>query len=298
MTEIANLKENGFEWIDLVNPDAAELLKLAEKYKLHPALVNDCMQPDHLPKYERMQDYAFIIFRIHIENDLPEADSIQELTNKIAVFVSDKFIITIHRRKQVLFDGLLDQMRAKGCKNSRELLNLLILACLNTYEKPLNKISNSVDYFEEIVFLRPKKIPLLKGLYYIKRKIDLLRRMLILSFEIIDSIDSAEEGNVNTRDTRDQYVKFQNMFDALSENIHQLLNIYFSASSQRTNETMRVLTIFSVFFMPLTFIVGIYGMNFNYMPELGWKLGYPGVMGLMAIVTFLIYIWFKRKRWL
>ncbi|MFP5081299.1 CorA family divalent cation transporter [Pedobacter sp. JCM 36344] len=298
MTEIANLKENGFEWIDLVNPDAEELLKLADKYKLHPALVNDCMQPDHLPKYERMQDYAFIIFRIHIDNDLPEADSIQELTNKIAVFVSDKFIITIHRRKQVLFDGLLDQMRANGCKNSRELLNLLILACLNTYEKPLNKISKSVDYFEEIVFLRPKKVPLLKGLYYIKRKIDLLRRMLILSFEIIDSIDSAAEGNVNTRDTRDQYVKLQNMFDALSENIHQLLNIYFSASSQRTNDTMRVLTIFSVFFMPLTFIVGIYGMNFNYMPELGWKLGYPGVMGLMAIVTFLIFIWFKRKRWL
>jgi magnesium transporter len=88
------------------------------------------------------------------------------------------------------------------------------------------------------------------------------------------------------------------MFDALSDNIHQLLNIYFSASSQRTNETMRILTIFSVFFMPLTFIVGIYGMNFEFMPELGWKMGYPGVMGLMAVVTLLIYIWFKRKRWL
>lgn len=298
MTEIATLKENGFEWIDLENPDSAELMKLAEKYKLHPALVNDCMQPDHLPKYERMQDYAFIIFRIHIENDLPEADRIQELTNKIAIFVSDRFIITIHRRKQVLFDGLMEQMKAKGCKDSRELLNLLIFACLNTYEKPLGKLSKSVDYFEEIVFLRPKKVPLLKGLYYIKRKIDLLRRMLILSFEIIDSIDSAEEGNVNTRDTRDQYVKFQNMFDALSDNIHQLLNIYFSASSQRTNDTMRILTIFSVFFMPLTFIVGIYGMNFEFMPELGWKMGYPGVMGLMAVVTLLIYIWFRRKRWL
>lgn len=298
MTAIATLKENGFEWIDLINPDSTELMRLAEKYKLHPALVNDCMQPDHLPKYERMQDYAFIIFRIYIENDLPEADSIRELTNKIAIFVSDKFIITIHRQKQILFDGLMEHMKEKGCKDSRELLNLLIFACLNTYEKPLGKLSKSVDYFEEIVFLRPKKVPLLKGLYYIKRKIDLLRRMLILSFEIIESIDSAEQGNVNTRDTRDQYIKFQNMFDALSDNIHQLLNIYFSASSQRTNDTMRILTIFSVFFMPLTFIVGIYGMNFKFMPELGWKLGYPGALGLMAFVTLLIYIWFRRKRWL
>jgi magnesium transporter len=121
--------------------------------------------------------------------------------------------------------------------------------------------------------------------------------MLILSFEIIDAIDS-EEGNVNTRDTRDLYVKFQNMCDALSENIHQLLSIYFSASSQKTNEIMRVLTIFSVFFMPLTFIVGIYGMNFDFMPELRWKLGYPAVMVTMVFVTVMIYFWFKRKKWL
>jgi len=77
-----------------------------------------------------------------------------------------------------------------------------------------------------------------------------------------------------------------------------LLNVYFSASSQRTNDTMRILTIFSVFFMPLTFIVGIYGMNFKFMPELEWKKGYPAVMILMGIITLLIYIWFKRKKWL
>jgi magnesium transporter len=88
------------------------------------------------------------------------------------------------------------------------------------------------------------------------------------------------------------------MYASLSENIHQLLTVYFSASSQRTNETMRILTIFSVFFMPLTFIVGIYGMNFKYMPELEWKAGYPAVMLLMAFVTLLIFIWFRRKKWL
>jgi len=168
---------------------------------------------------------------------------------------------------------------------------------LNTYDVPLAKLAKSVDYFEEIVFLRPKKVPLLKGLYYLKRKVDLLKRMLILSFEIIDAIDSTE-GDVNTRDIRDQYVKFQSMFDSLAENIHQLLAIYFSASSQKTNEIMRVLTILSVFFMPLTFIVGIYGMNFDVMPELHWKIGYPGVMGLMVVVTISIYLWFKRKGWL
>lgn len=295
--KIANRDEHGFEWLDITDPSVEELAEIAGKYKLHPVLVSDCLQPDHLPKYERMEDYSFIIFRIHIDNDVAEADTVQELTNKIAIFYAEKFILTIHRKKQVLFEGLFELVRTQKCGDTAELLNSLIHACLSTYEAPLAKLSKDVDYFEGVVFLHPKKAPLLKGLYYLKRKIDLLKRMLLLSFEIIDTLD-AQEGNVNTRDTRDQYLKLQTMFDALSENIHQLLNIYFSASSQRTNDTMRILTIFSVFFMPLTFIVGIYGMNFNFMPELKWKLGYPAVILLMIAVTIFIYFWFKRKKWL
>ncbi|NQX39054.1 magnesium transporter [Pedobacter steynii] len=297
LQHITGKTQTGFEWIDIYEPSEQELKQIIKKYDLHPALVNDCLQPDHLPKYERMPTYSFIIFRIHTEDDMPEADKVQQMTHKIAIFYSDQFIITIHRKKQRFLDHLISMVQADKCNDSQELLNILINDCLNTYEAPLAKLSKAVDYFEEVVFLRPKKVPLLKGLYYLKRKIDLIRRMLILSFEIIDALD-ADPGNVNTRDTRDHYVKLQNMLDSLAENIHQLLNIYFSASSQRTNDTMRILTIFSVFFMPLTFIVGIYGMNFEFMPELKWKLGYPGVMLLMAVVTLFIYLWFKRKNWL
>lgn len=294
---ITDKAQSGFDWIDITAPTTEEFAAIAGKYGLHPALVSDCLQPGHLPKFERMEKYSFIIFRIYTENELPEADTVQELTNKIAIFLADGFVLTIHRTKQTLFDGLKEAVVQQKCGNSHELLNLLISACLNTYDSPLQKLSKSVDYFEEVVFLRPKQIPLLKGLYYLKRKIDLLKQMLILSHDIIEQVD-AKDGNVNTRDTRDLYIKYNNMFGSLSENIHQLLNIYFSASSQRTNETMRILTIFSVFFMPLTFIVGIYGMNFQFMPELKWKYGYPASLLLMVIITVLIFIWFKRKRWL
>jgi magnesium transporter len=82
------------------------------------------------------------------------------------------------------------------------------------------------------------------------------------------------------------------------DDVNNLMNLYMSLSAKRTNEVMRVLTVFSVFFMPLTFIVGVYGMNFKFMPELSWRLGYPLVMIFMAIVTIIIYFWFKRKRWL
>lgn len=298
INKIADKKENGFEWLDMTEPGREEFAEVANKYNLHPALVNDCLQPDHLPKYERMPHYSFIIFRVYVEGDLPAADNVQDITSTIAIFFCKEFILTIHRKKQSLFEQVIQSMDEKMSTSSSELFNILIASCLNTYEAPLKKLSKSVDHYEEVVFLRPKNEPILKGLYYLKRKIDLLKQMLILSYDIIDKLDSKDDGNVETRDTRDQFIKLQSMLVYKSENLHQLLDIYFSASSQRTNETIRVLTIFSVFFMPMTFIVGLYGMNFEFMPELKWKMGYPAVLLLIAVINGLIYMWFKRKKWL
>ncbi|MCD6064518.1 MAG: Mg2 transporter protein CorA family protein [Flavipsychrobacter sp.] len=295
--QLSNISEHGFEWYDISAPSKEELNELATKYGLHPALINDCLQPGHLPKYEKMDEYSFVIFRIHVDTGSKNADSVLELTDKVAVFFAEKFIITVHKDEQPFLYSLGKLVAANRCTSTAQLLNQIIYTGLNTYEESVNTLSQAVDYYEEVVFLRPKKISMLKGLYHLKRKIDLVRRMLILSYEIIDFVDS-ETGNVDTRDTRDEYVKLQHMFDVLSEDLHQLLNVYFSASSQRTNEIIRVLTIFSVFFLPLTFIVGVYGMNFDFMPELTWKLGYPGVIVLMVAVTVLIFLWFKRKKWL
>ncbi|KAA8475713.1 magnesium transporter [Arcticibacter tournemirensis] len=296
--QIATKEEDGFEWFDLSQPQNEELQQVAARFKLHEASVHDCLQADHLPKYEKVNGYSFIIFRIYAEQQELEADTVQELTDKIAIFYSADYIITIHRLDQSLITELADALRLYKCKTTGQLLNMLIKSCLSTYDKPSAKIAKAIDYYEENVFLRSRKVSLLKALYYLRRKIDLVRRMLILSYDIIDNVDTEDGGNVNTRDTRDLYIKLQNVYDSLYDNINQLLNAYFSTSSQRTNETMRVLTIFSVFFMPLTFIVGIYGMNFRFMPELDWKYGYPTVMLVMIAITIAIYFWFKKKGWL
>lgn len=298
INKIADIEQNGFEWFDIIEPSIEEFEEMARRYNLHPALVNDCLEPDHLPKFERMQHYSFILFRICSKDDTPEVENVQDLTSTIAIFFCEKFILTIHRKKQSLFEQVIASMEEKMSSSSKELLNILIASCLNTYEVPLKKLSQSVDYYERMVFLKPKDEPLLKGVYYLKRKIDLLKQMLILSYDIIDKLDSKDEGNVETRDTRDLFIKLQSMLTTRSENVKQLLEIYFSASSQRTNETIRVLTIFSVFFMPMTFMTGLYGMNFQVMPELRWKFGYPAVLLLMVVINGLIYFWFKKKKWL
>lgn len=297
--QLASKDSNGFDWVDLSAPSDEEIKQVAVQYALHEASIKDCMQPDHLPKYELFDNYTFVIFRILAANPPHEADTIQELTNKISIFFNGNYLITVHRAGYNLVNLVKTKRIDTGkCDSTLRLLNALIREALFTYEQPGLKLAESLDYYEERVFLRQRTSPILRGLYFVKRKIDVIRRLMLLSYEIVDNIDSEEHSDAYTRDLRDLYVRTQTLFDNLSENTAQLLSVYFSLASHRTNEIMRVLTVFSVFFMPLTFIVGIYGMNFKFMPELEWYYGYPIVMAVMVGISIAIYFWFKRKGWL
>jgi magnesium transporter len=120
----------------------------------------------------------------------------------------------------------------------------------------------------------------------------------MLMLEPINHIYIKKGEETALQDVRDQHLKMQTLYNQVPEDVNNLLNLSMSFAAQKTNEVMKVLTIFSVFFMPLTFIAGIYGMNFHYMPELTRKWGYPGSLALMAIIAIVIYLWFKRKKWL
>jgi magnesium transporter len=283
----------------MVGPERNELQETAHQYGLLEQSVQDSLQPDHLPKYERLKHYTFSILRLYASDNDLEADTVQELTNKVAIFINEHYIITIHRKEWPALERINSDLVQNGeCETPLHVYIEIVRATLQSFEEPARKLTQAIEYYEEHVFLKNKKRPILKGLYFLKRKVAVIQRILLLSYDIIDQVDPEETSNAYTRDVRDLYVKQQSIFDSLSENTNNLLNIYFNISAQKTNETIRILTIFSVFFLPLTFIVGIYGMNFEFMPELKWKLGYPGVYIIMAIVTISIYAWFKRKNWL
>jgi magnesium transporter len=297
--ELATIGKQQYTWLDISDPEENELASLAEKFHLLEQSIQDATEPDHLPKYERLKLYSFSILRFyHAENDM-EADSVSELTNKVSVFLGEDFIITIHRKDWDALPRIAEQLVKQGeCEKPLHVYLEIMRAALLTFNEPATKLNKSLDYYEEHIFLKDHHKPVLKGLYYLKRKTDVIKRILLLSYDIIDQVDPEDNSNAYTRDIRDLYVKQQSIFDSLSESTNHLLNIYFNTAAQKTNETIRVLTIFSVFFLPLTFIAGIYGMNFKSMPELNWKQGYPLAIGLMVLVTVCIYIWFKRKRWL
>ncbi len=284
-----------FEWIDVINPSAEELKEIAEQYSLHNTSVQDCLQPEHLPKFERIDDVVFIITRVFDETSSKNADTIQDLSNKTAIFVGPKFIITIHRLEQHFLGSIRTKfVEPHLCSSPNDVLVKILYAVLQSYEPAALSLENELDAYETQIFLRKHTNDILKKLYHLKRKASVCLRILKLSKNILDNLNTMVSAPV-LQDLRELYVSLETSFEQTIENTNNLLNLYISLSSQRTNEVMRVLTVFAVFFMPLTFIVGIYGMNFDIMPELRHPLGYPAVMLVMGTITLEIYLWFKRK---
>ena len=290
-----------FRWLDCVMPSPEELGDIAAAYELHPTSVQDCLQPEHLPKFEKFDNALFLIARAYDEHAPEDADSIQELTRKTAIFWNHHFFITIHRQDQRFMVELRETWKSAASHPSSPfpLLHDLLKQILLTYEAPLLAANENLDRFEEEIFVVRSEAWMLQELYLLKRKATVFKKMIFLSKDILNALAlESRQHRPLLQDLKETADRLFFLSDQLMENTTTLLNLHISLSSHRTNEVMRILTLFSVFFMPLTFIVGIYGMNFIFMPELRHPLGYPIVVLVMLVITFVIYRWFRHKGWL
>jgi magnesium transporter len=298
---LSNFTGNGFpfEWRDVFQPTEDQLRTLALEHDLPEAAVIDCLQSEHLPKYEAFDKYHFIIIRFYDKDCKPGSDNIQLLTRKIAIFFNQGFLLTIHRSETAFINNLAHKYGGeKSVTHPFDIACKIIKKALETFQDPIQSMDKEIDLFESKVFLK-KRIPdLLRDLYLIKRKAAVFRKLNAITKGAIEPIHGSHKRNAFYEDMRDYHLQLETLTDDLHENINNLLNLYISLSAQKTNDVMRILTVFSAFFLPLTFIVGVYGMNFDYMPELHMQGGYPGILIFMVLVTILIFQWFKRKRWL
>ena len=302
MTETFLAKQEcRFAWLDLTNPTRAELEAVAEEYHLPDALVRDCMEPNHLPKFEVNHGINFVIVRVYSAPENNEADTIQEISTKIALFYTPELLITVHRREHPILAELRREHQAAShdCTAPAELAIRLVRHALHTFVQPALVLTQELDSYESEIFLKQEVPNALQGLYFLKRKASSAKQLLLLTRDVLVMLRRQTSGDTTLlQDTQDLQVRVETLYQQLDGGATNLVNLYLSLSSQRTNEAMRVLTVFSAFFLPLTFIAGIYGMNFQYMPELGWKMGYAGCMVLMAAVGVGIWLWFKRKGWI
>lgn len=309
MEEKIVIKGNGYLWLDVLDPSPAELEQLAKTYSLPQTAVQDCMDAEHLPKYERLGALSFFIFRAYDESCVHEADTVQELTRKIAIFRSDAFLITIHRKEQPYLASV-KQKWSMGSYVPNPLAQIwsdLVYGVFNSYERPIDEAFNALELLEMSVFEAQGAQPFeIKEGYFLKRKSSVFKRMLRVTQDLLPKMSiEFESGSHKQQDMRELAESYYFYSDELMESVNSLLNLYLSLASQRTNEAshrtnevVRVLTIFSVFLLPLNVLTGIYGMNFDYMPELKWPIGYPLVLLTMIGVVIGIYLWFRRKGWL
>jgi magnesium transporter len=288
-----------YQWIDIVNPTKTELNEVAARFGLHASLVEDCLQPEHLPKHEVVGENLFVILRAFNENVEPDADTIQDVTDKIAVFLGKDFFLTVHRPSfEFLVDIRKEYVDTKQCETPYHVLFRIFAHVMKSFDAPLADLIHRMDALEPKIFrTKRSNTNLNQRLYYMKRRATVIDNVFELSRPIHEGLKGRISGH-HYNHLHDEFVRLQTSTRQVADSITSLLNIYISLSAQRTGEVMRVLTVFSMFFMPLTFIVGIYGMNFDVMPELRWPFGYLFAWGLMLSVTVITYLWFRRRGWM
>jgi magnesium transporter len=292
--------EPPFTWRDVTAPSVGELQAIAKQYGIPASIVQDCLDPEHLPKHERFGETTFLILRVYDVAAPDTAGTVQELTRKIAIFFRADVALTIHRVDLPLLVTLRERFGGPGAGcGPLTLLAALGNGVLDTYERPLQQAEDALDHYEEGLFSPKLKTPSLQKIHLLKRRVSLIKRMLWQSHSVIQRLTPTGERSQSVyQDLKENAESYHFWADQMLEEIHNLLSMHVALASHRTNEVMRVLTIFSAFFLPLTFIVGVYGMNFDFMPELHTRWAYPAVLGFMTAVSGVIYIWFRRRGWL
>jgi len=297
-------------WLDVVQPTPEELGELARAHGLQSTAVHDCLDPEHLPKFEQFDTHTFVIIRAFDERSEHTCATVQELTRKTAIFSGPAFLITIHRTEQPWLAALRTRFETEqGARPGKEglqtyLLTQVLNGAVETYSRPMEAIEARIDAFEELVFTGRDSDDRafaedLRDIHVLKRQVTLIKRLLWRTLDVVQRMTpSAGRAASLFRDVQENIESAHFYADELLDDANTVLNVQLALAAHRTGEVMRILTVFSVFFLPLTFVVGVYGMNFDFMPELRWPWGYPAVLAGMGLIVLTIYLWFRHRGWL
>ena len=253
----------------------------------------DSLEVGHLPKYEQQANYNFLILRAYTAQPNDRVNSISDISNKIAFFYKDDKLITIHRTPFAFLQQL-----SSDYSHCEALLLAIVKAMVDTYNEPSKLLSDQIDAMEQTIFLRDYKKISLTELYFQKTKTRITKKLLQITQQVLHQVAVSAANKSALADINDSMLNLVLVYEEVLDNAHTILNTYLSINAQKSNDVMKVLTVFSAFFLPLTFIVGVYGMNFEHMPELKWANGYYIVLSFMLLLTLGIYRWFKKKGYL
>jgi magnesium transporter len=294
------------EWLDVAGlGDVSLISALGTEFGLNPLALEDVVNVHQRPKMEVFPDHLFAVLRMLRPGNAPEGE-------QVSLFIGRDFLLAFQESPGDCFDSVRNRIRqSKGRVRSRGvdyLAYCLIDAIIDGYFPVLESYGEKLEALEDAVISRPEQAHA-SELHAIKRDLLLLRRAIWPMREMVNQLsrDSGdlvdEETRPFLRDLYDHAVQLMDMLETYREIASGLLDVYLSSMSAKLNEVMKVLTIIATIFMPLSFLVGLWGMNFDRaspfnMPELGWRYGYLGSLLLMAAVAAGLTLYFRRKGWL
>lgn len=291
-------------WLNIDGLHDVDLIeKIGIKYGLHPLILEDVLNTNQRPKIEDFTDYLFITLKMITYDENLEKLEIEH----ISMVLGKNFIISFQEKPGDVFDSFRERLRthkAKAREKKSDYVTYRIIdAIVDGYYGVMEHLSERLERLEDKILNDPKP-RFLEEIQRIKKDLIILRKSVFPLREAISRLEKDESKLIDKktikylRDVYDHTIQIAESIDTYRDITIGLKDIYLSSLSNKMNVVMKVLTIIATIFIPLTFIAGIYGMNFEYMPELGWKWAYPVVWGIMIAVALLMLWFFRKNKWI
>jgi magnesium transporter len=291
-------------WINIDGLHQVEIIeKLGTQFELHPLILEDILHTGQRPKLEDFDTYMYIVLKMLSYNDAKQKVEAEQ----VSLVLGPNFVISLQESIGDVFGPVRDRIRnSKGRirkMNPDYLVYSLIDAVVDNYFLILEKLGEKIESMEQDLVSQPTQ-ETLQQIHGLKREMISLRKSVWPLREAVGALDRSESALISEsthifmRDLYDHTIQVIDTVETFRDMVSGMLDIYLSSISNRMNAVMKVLTIIATIFIPLTFIAGIYGMNFKYMPELEWRWGYPAVGLVMAAVAVIMLVYFRRKKWL
>jgi magnesium transporter len=292
-------------WINVDGIHQVELLeKLGQCYGLHPLTLEDILNTDQRPKIEDFGDYVYIVLKMLYYRD--KTDEI--VTEQMSLILGSNFVISFQEGIEGdLFDPIRERIRSEKGRIRKMGADYLAYSLLDSivdyYFVILEKLGERIEFLEEKLVANPNP-ETLQIIHNLKREMIFLRKSVWPLREVISGLERGESSlikestRIYLRDIYDHTIQVIDTIETFRDMLSGMLDIYLSSVSNRLNAVMKVLTIIATIFMPLTFLAGIYGMNFKFMPELEWRWGYLLIWMVMLGIGVFMLFYFKKKKWL
>ncbi len=291
-------------WINTVGLHCVENLeKLGKCFKIHNLILEDILSTEPRPKVEDLDEYIYLRIKMLRYDD----EKSEVFVEQVSVILGQNYVLSFQDRESEVFAPIFQRLRTGKGRLRRlgadYLAYILMDTIIDNYFLVVEKVGDRIETLEEEL-TRVSTPQTLHSIHLLKREVTILRRAIWPLREIIALLERGESRlirdttTIYLRDLHDHIIQLIDTIETLREMLTSSLDLYLSSVSNRLNNVMKVLTIIATIFMPLTFIAGIYGMNFHYMPELDWKWGYPACLLLMLAIALSMLLGFRAKKWL